>query len=148
MGTPSGGLREARPGGGGGGGGNGPPLMVETQVTLLRMMTMKMTPLPLLRMKDYVGYIEIDICLQLKQEDLVIPTQIFLGYLGVMEKEGLQEDLDEMDMMDEMVEKGNLDNKETLDKMVEMVGMVEMVMMGSIMKGEEYRGIEMMSYLE
>ena len=112
-----------------------PPLMVETEVTLLRMVTMKMTPLPLLRMKDYIGYIETDICLQLEQEDLVILTQIFLGYLGDdMEREGLQKDLDEMDMMDEMVEKGNLDN---MDKMVEMVAMVEMVMMGSIMKGEE-----------
>ena len=130
MGTPSSGaLRGAGPGGGG----NGPPLMVETQITLLRMMTMKMTPLPLLRMKDYIGYIETDIYLQLEQ--------IFLGYLGNdVEREGLQEDLDEMDVMDKMVQKVNLDNKEILDnmdKMVEMVGMVEMVMMGSIMKGEE-----------
>ena len=132
MGTPSsGGLGGA---GSGGGGGNGPPLMVETQLTLLRMMTMRMTPLLLQKMKDYIGYIETDTCLQLEPEDLVIQTQISLGYLGDdEEKEDTREDLDEMDVMDGMVEKDNLDNKETLDnmdKMVEMVGMVEMVMMG------------------
>ena len=98
------------------------------------MMTMRMTPPPLQKMKDYIGYIETDTCLQLEQEDLVIQTQISLGYLGVNEEKGdTREDLNKMDVMDGMVEKGNLDNRETLDnmdKMVEMVGMVEMVMMG------------------